>query len=174
MQLENIKQLEHFTIGKSYVLKRMQYTEDLVIENDLGERKRLDLKATTFSEVDRTELKWLGIYFDIISDENETTPMVRQTRKQKRVVTQLKVGYWMFLGLVCMAVVSIMNVLFHVPNAWMEQNTFFIFDFLYFVLRLICAGALGGAIFTVYERFSLYYKRKNSGLPMKTLRMEVS
>ncbi|MBM0065911.1 hypothetical protein [Alkalicoccobacillus gibsonii] len=171
MQLENIKQLEHFTLGKSYVVKQMQYTEDLVIENDLGERKRLDLKATTFSEVDRIELEWLGSYFDIISDKKET-PIVRQTSKQKRAVTQLKVGYWVSLVLVCMAVVPIMIVFFRIPNAWMEQNPFFIIDLLYFVLRFICAGVIGGAIFSVYERFSLYYKRKQSGLPMKTLRME--
>ncbi|MEN0644937.1 hypothetical protein MKY91_17410 [Alkalicoccobacillus gibsonii] len=171
MQLENIKQLEHFTIGKTYVLKQMQYTEDLVIENDLGERKRLDLKATTLSEVDRIELEWLGKYFDMISDENEI-PIVRQTSKQKRTVTQLKVGYWVSLVLVCMAVVPIMNVLFHFPNAWMEQNPIFIIDFLYYVLRLGCACAIGLALFAVYERFSLYYKRRKSGLPMKTLRME--
>ncbi|WYP26034.1 hypothetical protein NSQ54_17160 [Alkalihalobacillus sp. FSL W8-0930] len=171
MQLENIKQLEHFTLGKSYILKRMQYTEDLVIENDLGELKRLDLKATTISEVDRTELRWLGRYFNFTSDESEM-PMVRQTGKQKRVVTQLKVGYWMFLGFVCMVTVAIMNILFHFTNAWIDQNTFFLLDLLYFVVQFITAGAIGCAIFMVYERLSARYKRKKSGLPMITLRME--
>lgn len=126
MQLENIKQLEHFTLDKSYVLKRTQYIEDLVIENDLGELKRLDLRATTISEVDRTELRWLDTYFNFISDENEM-PIVRQTGKQKRIVTQVKVGSWISLGLVCLLI----SYLFRFIDIWTNAYTFFLSDFLF-------------------------------------------
>lgn len=126
MRLENIKKLEHFTLGKSYVLKQMQYTEDLVIENDLGERKRLNLKATTISEVNRTELKWLATYFNFISDKNEM-PIVRQTGKQKRIVTQVKVGSWINLGLVCLLI----SYLFRFIDTWTDAYTFFLSDFLF-------------------------------------------
>ena len=171
MQLENIEKMDNFTLGKTYVLKRMQYTEDLVIENDRGELKRLDLKAKTINEVDITELKWLGIYFDFISEESET-PIVRQTGKQKRLVKRIKVGYWIVLGLVCLVVGPLMNYLFSFTNIWMEQDTSFMTSFLFLVLRLSLAAVFGGAAVIAYERFSVNYKRKKSGLPMKTLRME--